>query len=109
MSESGEPRRFVDEMPANAPRIEGVSTSTAAFVGRAGEHPADEPVLATGPGDVDARFGSADDLGRAAHAFFESGGKRLFLQSIAHDGQVPDALRALEAVDEIALVAAPGM
>ncbi len=73
--------------------------------------------LCTNFGDFKRRFGDfslADDQNRLAHAvhgFFLNGGTRCFVAAIKSKTttQVRAALKAFEAIDEIALVAAPGL
>jgi phage tail sheath protein FI len=102
------PGVFVDEVPSGSKTIVGVGTSTAAFVGRAEVGPMDSPVLVTGVGELERHFGRGGDLWQAARAFFVNGGTRLFVQRIESPDAYEDGLRALEGVDEVAIVAAPG-
>ena len=65
------------------------------------------------------RFGtySADDpafkthraLTHAVAGFFKNGGTRCFVSRIARQEQLEDALRKFESIDEVALIAAPGI
>ena len=109
MGEVIHPGVFVEERPSGVRPIEGVGTSTAGFVGTAAIGPTDAPVLVSGPDEFERAFGDGDDcyLWRAARAFFEHGGKRLYVQRISGD-DYRAGLGALEQVDEIAFVAAPG-
>jgi hypothetical protein len=107
------PGVFIEEVPARLKAIEGVSTSTAGFVGRASRGPvpgfplpftpvpADPqrvvvpidpaPVLVTSFADFQRQFGAplplpdpdhASYLGWAARAFFDNGGKRLYVARV---------------------------
>ena len=61
-----------------APSIDGVSTSTAGFLGEAGQGPTDQAELVTGLVDFQRIFGgpqSGLDLFLGVHQFFENGGK----------------------------------
>jgi Bacteriophage tail sheath protein len=106
VAEEIHPGVFVDEVPSGSRTIAGVDTSTAAFVGAAELGP-DEPVLVGSLAELESAYGSSSSLWAAARAFFETGGKRLYVQRAAADGYA-EALAKLEPVDEIALVAAPG-
>ena len=83
MPEEIHPGVFVEETSFGARSIDGVDTSTAAFVG------------------------NGRDLACAARAFFTHGGARLVMHAVEGDDYAA-ALRALEQVPEISLVAAPG-
>jgi phage tail sheath protein FI len=107
------PGVFIEEIPARLKAIEGVSTSTAGFVGRASRGtvpgfplpftplPADPqrvvvpldpaPLLVTSFADFQRQFGAplplpdpdhASYLGWAARAFFDNGGKRLYVARV---------------------------
>jgi hypothetical protein len=128
LSELIPPSVCVEEVPIGGKSIEGVPTSTAAFVGPAAEGPTDEPVLVVGLFELEQAYGDgrpltfageevpADNyLWHAARAFFANGGTRLYVQRIVSaDGRRPATddyeagLRALEQIPEIAIVAAPG-
>lgn len=108
MPEVIHPGVFVDEVPSGSRTIAGVSTSTAAFIGRAELGPTESPVLVTGVAEFERHFGRACELWHAARAFFANGGTRLFVQRVEGPEANEDGLRALEAIDEIAIVAAPG-
>jgi phage tail sheath protein FI len=103
------PGVFVDEVPSGARPIEGVATSTAAFVGSIRGARPDTPVEVTSVAEFDRAFGDDEAcvVRRAVRAFFAGGGHRVFVQPIG-DGDSAAALRALEAIPEIAIVAAPG-
>jgi phage tail sheath protein FI len=107
VAEEIHPGVFVDEVPSGVRPIEGVGTSTAAFVGTAELGPTDAPLLVTGLEELEGSYGSSSFLWDAARAFFENGDKRLFVQRVEGDA-FGEALAKLEPVDEIALVAAPG-
>jgi len=140
------PGVYVEEVGSRSKSIEGVGTSTAAFVGPARQGPLDTmPVRVTRFSEFERIFGgrenlvfaggveSINHLAHAAAAFFANGGQRLFVVRTfmpsagavaADDGQEPpaarlvppvpgavsceEALGAMESVDEVAIVAAPG-
>src|SRR3954447_5206444 len=107
------PGVFIEEVPARLKAIEGVSTSTAAFVGPAERGPVPgfalpftplpddpqrvvvppdpSPALVTSFADFTRQFGAPLTLpdpnhnaylGWAARAFFDNGGKRLYVARI---------------------------
>lgn len=88
------PGVYIEEVSFRQKTIEGVSTSTAGFVGPARFGPtAGEPVFVTNFGEFERAFGGLDalvfgDAGRANYlaqgvrAFFEEGGRRLYLSRI---------------------------
>ena len=58
--------------------------------------------------------GFSTDLGQrqlahAVYGFFNNGGTRCFVGRVRSSGEIPDALEQFAAVDEIALMAAPGI
>ena len=99
------PAVFVEETSFRAKSIEGVGTSTAAFVGMTSRGPVsvkpDDPTppLLTSYGDFERYYGSADNLqignpakavpnhlALAARAFFDNGGGRLYVARILGKG-----------------------
>jgi len=90
------PAVYVEEVSFRAKPLEGVSTSTTAFVGPTATGPIDDmPELLTGVGDFERIYGGTsalgfslveDDAGRsinylahAVRAFFDNGGRRLYV------------------------------
>jgi uncharacterized protein len=102
------PGVFVEEVPSGVRSIEGVSTSTAGFVGATAVGPTDGPVLVSSIAEFERSFGDEGDLRDAAQAFFAQGGTRLVVQRVGGPDECEAGLRALEEVPEIAVVAAPG-
>lgn len=99
------PAVFVEETSFRAKSIEGVGTTTAAFVGMTSRGPVsvepDDPTppLLTSYGDFERYYGSADDLAignpaktqpnylaLAARSFFDNGGGRLYVARILGQG-----------------------
>lgn len=97
------PGVFVEETSFRAKSIEGVGTSTAAFVGltsrgpRAGQQGDPMPTLLTSFVDFEQIFGGVDDLrinnapvpnylAHAARAFFANGGGRLYVARVLAQG-----------------------
>jgi phage tail sheath protein FI len=124
------PGVFLEELPGSPNPIEGVATSTAAFVGPTLIGPADSaPKLLTSLSDFESIYGAGSDLTfsdspiplhnflfSAAHAFFENGGQRLYVARVAagQAGAAPTpadyraALTTLEPLSNVSVVAAPG-
>ncbi|NJL49183.1 MAG: phage tail sheath family protein [Leptolyngbyaceae cyanobacterium SM2_5_2] len=77
--------------------------------------PVNEPKLCTNFGDFKAYFGdfSLDPgqniLAHAVYGFFRNGGTRCYVVRVANKDKLDDALAAFEAIDDIAIVAAPGI
>ena len=100
------PGVYVEETSFRSKSLEGVSTSTAGFVGPARYGPVSgEPELLTSFADFERIYGGLEDLvfttGRqpnylahAVRAFYEEGGRRLYISRIFDDGEssaAPDA------------------
>jgi phage tail sheath protein FI len=102
------PGVYVEEVSYRARSIEGVSTSTAGFVGRAAIGPTLEPCLVQSFIEFEQTFGGDCYLAHSVRAFFAQGGRRLFVQRITGPDEYARGLQALESVREIAIVAAPG-
>jgi phage tail sheath protein FI len=90
------PGVYVQEVPSAVRPIQGVSTSTAAFIGRADKGPIPgtilpngrmaQPVMVTSFTDYQRQFGGFRQdsfLSYAAQAFFQNGGQRLYIVRIA--------------------------
>ncbi len=94
------PGVYVEEVPSGNKPIEGVSTSTAAFIGVTQRGPVNEPTLVTSLKQYTSLFGSAldsrvfqgglDVLPYAVQGFFENGGARVYITRITG----PDATNA---------------
>ncbi|RLI73951.1 hypothetical protein DRP04_15240, partial [Archaeoglobales archaeon] len=87
------PGVYVEEVEIGAKPIEGVSTSTAGFVGFAERGPLNKPTLVTSfaeyqrifGGYLDESYGKLRWLPYAVQGFFENGGKRLYVIRVASD------------------------
>jgi len=97
--------------------ITAVDTRTVAFVGAAPRH--DTPSGAVQFYDSWPAFRAAqlggprggrlwNDVAHAIHGFFLNGGGRCYLANIGLRGSVADGLAELAALDDVAVVAAPG-
>src|SRR5512140_2072588 len=86
MPEYLHPGVYVEEVSFRAKSIEGVSTSTAAFLGESARGPV-RPVLVTSAKEYERWFGAAAGDGRylpdAVRGFFANGGARLHVCRIA--------------------------
>lgn len=86
MPEYLSPGVYVEEFKIGAQPIEGVSTSTAAFVGIAEKGPLNKPTLVTNQKDFIGIFGGYikdSYLAYAVDGFFRNGGKRCFIVRVA--------------------------
>lgn len=126
------PGVFVEEVSFRSKSIEGVSTSTSAFVGSTLKGPhAVAPPLITSFAEFERIYGGLDNLSysaatdaapdmpnymaHAVRAFFENGGQRLYVaRSGGNDRSEPGiaaynaALALLEPIADISIIAAPG-
>src|SRR5262245_8155438 len=115
MTELLHPGVYVLEVPSAVRPIEGVSTSTAAFVGTAEKGPIPgtilptgrmaQPVLVTSLTDYNRQFGGLlrdSFLTYAARAFFENGGRRLYIVRIVGRSLTSPSLPARPAVSPAA-------
>jgi phage tail sheath protein FI len=85
------PGVYLQEVPSGVQPIEGVSTSTAAFVGKAQMGSLSTAVLVTSMAEFSTQYGSflTDGSGFLAHSvlqFFQNGGKRAYIARIAGSG-----------------------
>jgi hypothetical protein len=88
MPEYLSPGVYVEEFEIGAKPIEGVSTSTAGFVGIAEKGPLNKPTLVDSMGKFVETFGDfvkGSYLAYSVSGFFENGGKRCFVVRIAND------------------------
>ena len=100
MVEFAFPGVFVEEISFRAKSIEGVSTSTSGFVGPTRFGPLDvKPRLITSLGEFEQSYGDGNRLNfsdageidnylwHAVRAFFEEGGKRLYISRVFKPGK----------------------
>ena len=99
------PGVYVEEVSLRSKEIEGVSTSTAGFVGATAVGPTEGPRAVTSLTDFERTYGDGCRLSfadvaaplhnymwHAARAFFAQGGKRLFVQRVVGErGNRPGA------------------
>ncbi len=127
---TGTPGIYVHEVSGGSRPIQAVGTSTAGFVGLA---PKSSETTITADDmtaeviDNWSQFGQTffnqppspltenwkedkwTNLAYAVYGFFLNGGRRCWVVDLGKDGSVSDGLKKLADVDEIAMVAAPGM
>lgn len=112
------PGVFVEEIDTGPRPIEAVGTSTAGFVGTAPNAGArlDEAVAINNWGQFMREYVREDDhgtdLANAVYGFFLNGGSRCYVVNTKAGGPISGkgkGLDALAPIDEIAIIAAPGM
>src|SRR3954462_264741 len=88
------PGVYIEEIERGPRPIEGVPTSTAAFLGETERGPI-TPTLVTSYKDYQRWFGDVFDSNKflpyAVSGFFENGGKRMFVCRIVGEGATPAA------------------
>lgn len=111
------PGVYVEEVDAGPRPIEAVGTSTAGFVGAAPNPDArlDEAVAINNWSQFLREFvrdgDKGTDLANAVYGFFLNGGSRCYVVNTKADGAIAGKGRGLDtlaAIDEIAIIAAPG-
>ncbi len=114
------PGVYVEEVPSGTRSIQGVGTTTAAFVGRAPatDRRLNEAVPVNGWAQFVKEFAppgtASTPLARAVYGYFENGGRRCFIvnigdsESLIGDARRRQGVAVLEEVSEVAMVAAPG-
>ena len=113
------PGVYVEEVPGGARSIEGVGTSTAAFLGIAPDPTArpDEAVAVNNLSHFMRIFmpegSTSTPLSHAVFGYFANGGARCYVVNVGADGQIAagtrrQGLAVLEEIDEVTMVAAPG-
>src|SRR5471030_2715920 len=83
------PGVYLEEIPSGVQPIEGVSTSTAAFIGKAEMGPMNQAVLVTSQPEFSTRFGTFLNDSFLAHSvlqFFNNGGTRTYIVRVAGTG-----------------------
>ena len=122
MGEYPTPGVYVEERPSQPKPIEGVSTSTAGFIGPCHKGPFKKGTLVTSLAEFERAYGSGRRLRlddgvlrpnytwHAVRAFLKEGGRRLYVARVPRwkAGDCQKALKCFETTEEIAIVAAPG-
>ncbi len=131
MPEYLSPGVYVEEIEIGAKPIEGVSTSTAAFIGltESGDEYLNKPTLVTSWGEFVKKFGRYTDdapyVAPAVQGFFQNGGQRCFIVKVAAgsddaetnsniigtDGGAGNrtGLQSLIEIDDVNIIAVPGV
>jgi uncharacterized protein len=111
MSEYLAPGVYIEEVSFRAKTIEGVSTSTAGFVGPTRTGPIrGEPEIITSFAEFERVYGGLEDLvfgeerrtnfvAHAARAFFEEGGRRLYVMRVYNGTGGAAEARSIRAAD----------
>jgi len=87
------PGVYIEEVPSGVQPIEGVSTSTAAFIGKAEKGFLDRAFMVTSFPEFQTNYGSFlkdSYLAHAAFQFFNNGGKRLYIVRVAKNATTAD-------------------
>ncbi len=113
------PGVYVEELMGGTRPIEGVGTNVAAFVGSLDgtDAPTGEPIAVNNWTRYTTLFqsqGPSSALSLAVHGFFLNGGQRCYVLNVGPGGTLTGTpsrpgLSALEEIDEIAIVGAPGL
>ncbi|MCR2792315.1 phage tail sheath subtilisin-like domain-containing protein [Microbacterium sp. zg.Y625] len=112
------PGVYVEELLGGTRPIEGVGTNVAAFLGQANDADARAGIPTavnnwTQYTNVFGSTGPSTPLTLAVHGFFLNGGQRCYVLNLGEGGSITGTpsrpgISALEPIDEIAIVAAPG-
>jgi phage tail sheath protein FI len=87
------PGVYIQEVPSGVRPIEGVSTSTAAFLGKAAKGLLERAVMVTSFIEFETLYGgflNDSYLAHAAFQFFNNGGRRLYVLRVAKDAATAD-------------------
>ncbi|KAB2929270.1 MAG: phage tail sheath family protein [Leptonema illini] len=96
------PGVYLEEVPSGVQPLEGVGTSTGAFVGRAERGVLDTPVLITNFTQFVTEFGSFMETGYLAYAvysFFAEGGSRCYVVRVAASDAVKATMTIADGTD----------
>lgn len=105
------PGVYIEEVPFGVRSIEGVGTSTTAFLGAISSGPALTAVKLRTWAEYDRAFGSPDpgfELGDAVGQFFANGGRDTWVVGVPPGVGPTRGLEAFDAVSDIALLCLPG-
>jgi len=103
------PGVYVEEIPSGSKPIEGVGTSTAAFIGYTAKGPIGEPNLISKWDDYVKDYGGirnlqkekkGDPMGLSVAAFFQNGGIKAYIVRITNATAAPLAVKAVGYVDD---------
>jgi len=108
------PGVYVEEVSTGPKPIGMVGTSTAAFVGITPDARAflNEPQACSNWSQFLTKYVSegsqSNEMARAVFGFFHNGGSRCYILNTGSEDALVEGLQELEALDEIAIVCAPG-
>ena len=111
MPEDLAPGVYVEEVSFRARSIEGVSTSTAGFVGSSPSGPRGVPIHVASVAEFERTFGpvvAGWDLGFAVRSFFANGGVDAWVVGVAQEEPATAGIPALDSVPALALLNLPG-
>lgn len=110
------PGVYIEEIPSGSRPVEGVATSTTAFVGAAFRGPANQPVLIGTWDDYLARFAdftapsgvssTTDHMALAVRAFYQNGGKAAYICRLTAANPVTATLVLDDGADDVLTVRA---
>src|SRR5262245_17108353 len=89
------PGVYLQEIPSGVRPIEGVSTSTAAFIGKTEMGPIGKARLVTSVAEFQNNFGTFLPDSFLAHSvlqFFNNGGKKIYIVRVAASGASPASI-----------------
>ena len=96
------PGVYIQEVPSGVRTITGVSTSIAAFFGRASMGPIDRAVRLTSPADYERTFGAPhpkSDLAQSVQMFFANGGTKAYIVPVGDGNGVAAAASLVDPND----------
>jgi hypothetical protein len=110
------PDIYVEEISTGPRPIGAVGTSTAAFLGLAPKADAfvGDPRAVNNWSEFLREFAPPDpkdsstDLSHAVFGFFQNGGSRCIVVNLGKEKPLQEGLAALESLEEVAIIAAPG-
>ena len=109
------PGVYIKEVPSHAHSIQGVATSTTAFIGTSAAGDFNQPVEIHSFAEFERTFGGLDhsrELGFAVRQYFLNGGKVAWVVRVpdtATDAEWVGGIQALDSVDLFNLLVLPGM
>ena len=109
------PGVFVEEVASGLRPIQAVGTSVAGFIGTApnpAAHPREAVRIETWAEfckEFVTEKSASTPLATAVHGFLLNGGSTCYVVNVGAGGAVGDGLNALERVEEVAIVAIPGL
>ena len=113
------PGVYVQEIASHFQSIDGVGTSTAAFIGETEKGPDDHAVMVTNVEAFQAKYGAFLASNRLAHSallFFKNGGTHLYIARVSaaanttpQENDYRNAFSLLDPIPTVNLVAVPGI